>query len=212
MAQHSVTDAEAGDGRPDLDDVSGDVRAEHGRMAEPAVGEGPDGLDDPLEGVHRHGPAADDDLVLTGYGVGRWADPTGSPPRRAVPGLVHVAFLVDRPCLTTGRRLACSSGWCRQPPCASARRRRAAPVAAALLDALPPDVMATVTVPAFAATADLTIRLTGPGLAVGECGRLVRRAHWSDEQTSVDDAVLRDEAGVLVAVSRQTRRTTTTTW
>jgi len=79
-------------------------------------------------------------------------------------------------------------------------------VTAVLLDALPPSVMATRTTPVYAATADMSLHLAGPGLAAGEWGRLVQRAHWSDEHTSVDDAVLRDETGRLVAVSRQTRR------
>ena len=127
-------------------------------------------------------------------------------PRQFVPFAQHLEY---RPVGATypmaGGSEAVLACWVRVRPDEAPALSRST-VTAVLLDALPPSAMATRTTPVYAATADLSVHLTGPGLAAGEWGRLVQRAHWTDEHTSVDDAVLRDEAGRLVAVSRQTRR------
>lgn len=75
-----------------------------------------------------------------------------------------------------------------------------------LVDALPPSLFAIATEPLPMVTAELTVHLFGPPPGTGAWVRVEQWTEWSNDHVCVDDAVLHDERGELVARSRQTRR------
>src|SRR5664279_1273555 len=67
--EHSVAHPEQGDRVADLDDLTGQVGAQHRRVVQPAVGEIARDLDYPFQRIDRDGVVADDDLVRPGPGI-----------------------------------------------------------------------------------------------------------------------------------------------
>lgn len=77
---------------------------------------------------------------------------------------------------------------------------------AVLADALPPSSFAVLAAPVLLPTVEFTLHLAGPLPATGEWVRLNQRTAWASAEAVVDDAVVHDEQGELVARVRQTRR------
>lgn len=77
---------------------------------------------------------------------------------------------------------------------------------AVLADALPPSSFAVLAAPVLLPTVEFTLHLAGPLPATGEWVRLNQRTAWASAEVVVDDAVVHDEQGELVASVRQTRR------
>ena len=75
-----------------------------------------------------------------------------------------------------------------------------------VVDALPPSLFAVATEPMPMVTAELTVHLFGPPPPPGAWVRVDQWTEWTNGHVCVDDAVLHDERGGLVARSRQTRR------
>ena len=73
-------------------------------------------------------------------------------------------------------------------------------------DALPPSRYATLTTPAVLPTVELTLHLVRAVPAVGGWLRVDQWTSWQDAHVAIDDAVLHDGQGRLVARVRQTRR------
>lgn len=78
-----------------------------------------------------------------------------------------------------------------------------------LADALPPSRYAVTTTPVILPTVEMTLHLVRAVPPVGAWLRVEQWTSWQDDQVCVDDATLHDEAGRLVARSRQTRRVRT---
>lgn len=77
---------------------------------------------------------------------------------------------------------------------------------AVLADALPPASFAVLSAPVLLPTVELTLHLAGPLPATGAWVRIQQETAWAAADVVVDDAVLHDEDGHLVARVRQTRR------
>ncbi|KQS58602.1 hypothetical protein ASG36_11215 [Geodermatophilus sp. Leaf369] len=77
-----------------------------------------------------------------------------------------------------------------------------------LVDVLPPSLYATATAPAVMPTVELTLHLHGAPPAAGAWLRMEQWTDLVDGYGCVDEAVLHDEAGRVVARARQTRRMT----
>lgn len=75
-----------------------------------------------------------------------------------------------------------------------------------LADALPPSLYAVTTAPAMLPTVEMTLHLVRSVPPVGSWLRVEQWTSWQDAEICIDDATLHDEAGLLVARSRQTRR------
>lgn len=73
-------------------------------------------------------------------------------------------------------------------------------------DGLPPSWYATATVPTILPTVEMTLHLVRAVPPVGAWLRVEQWTSWNDAQVCIDDAVLHDEQGLLVARCRQTRR------
>jgi len=76
-----------------------------------------------------------------------------------------------------------------------------------LVDVLPPSLYATATAPAVIPTVELTLHLHGAPPAAGAWLRIEQWTDLVDGYGCVDEAVVHDEAGRVVARARQTRRT-----
>jgi acyl-CoA thioesterase len=77
---------------------------------------------------------------------------------------------------------------------------------AVLADALPPASFAVLDAPVPLPTVELTLHLAGPLPPPRAWVRICQRTAWATAGAVVDDAVLHDEEGRLVARVRQTRR------
>ncbi|SCX44269.1 Acyl-CoA thioesterase [Klenkia marina] len=75
-----------------------------------------------------------------------------------------------------------------------------------LVDVLPPSLYAVSTAPAVMPTVELTLHLHGTPPAAGSWLRLEQWTDLVDDFGCVDEAVVHDEGGRLVARARQTRR------
>lgn len=75
-----------------------------------------------------------------------------------------------------------------------------------LADALPPSAFVLLTDPVGLPTVELTVHLTRTPPATGAWVRVRQRMTWLNDELAVDDAVMHDDSGRLVAVVRQTRR------
>lgn len=76
-----------------------------------------------------------------------------------------------------------------------------------IADALPPSAFVLLPEPVALPTVELTVHLARTPPAAGAWVRLRQRMTWLDDDVAVDDAVLHDGSGRLVALVRQTRRT-----
>ncbi len=75
-----------------------------------------------------------------------------------------------------------------------------------IADALPPSLYATMTTPAVLPTVELTLHLLRSVPPIGAWVRVEQWTSWQDAHVCIDDAVLHDEQGRVMARSRQTRR------
>ena len=74
-----------------------------------------------------------------------------------------------------------------------------------LVDCLPPSLYAVLTAPVIVPTVELTVHVVAAPPARGAWVRVDQWVAWQDGGVCVDDAVLHDEQGRLVARVRQTR-------
>ncbi len=148
-------------------------------------------------------PVADDDLP-PGFTGPEEAEPLALPPD-FVPFTRHLDFRVVGP----GRPLAGGpeprlTAWVRPRPDAALP----GPLVqlGVVADALPPSRYATLTSPAVLPTVELTLHLVRSVPDVGGWLRVDQWTSWRDTHVCIDDAVLHDDRGRLVARVRQTRR------
>lgn len=141
----------------------------------------------------------------TDYAVGLPAD---GAPFEALAGFVPFGQHLEIRVLGKGLPLAGGTqprlrGWVRLRPAAALP-----PLVqlAVLADALPPSSFAVLSAPVLLPTVELTLHLAGPLPATGAWVHLDQWTGSSAADAVVDDAVLHDEQGRLLARVRQTRR------
>ncbi|MDP9165148.1 MAG: thioesterase family protein [Actinomycetota bacterium] len=76
-----------------------------------------------------------------------------------------------------------------------------------LADSLPPSAFVLLREPVGLPTVELTVHLARTPPAAGAWLRIRQRMTWLDDDVAVDDAIMHDDRGRLIAVVRQTRRT-----